>query len=38
MYYRDLIIEMIKQIKNESYLRKIYIFVKAAFEKERGQN
>ena len=35
MDYRDKIIEMIRQMKNESYLRRIYIFIKVKYDKER---
>ena len=34
MDYRKEIIDMIKRMKNEDYLRRIYIFIKVKFEKE----
>lgn len=37
MDYKKLIIDMVKQMKNEGYLRKIYIFVKTAIKKERDR-
>lgn len=36
MDYRKLIIDMVKQMKNQDYLRKIYFFIKTVFEKDRG--
>lgn len=35
MDYKKRIIEMLQKVKNEDYLRKIYIFVKTAIEKDR---
>lgn len=35
MDYKREIIEMVKKMKNEGYLRKIYFFVKTIFEKDR---
>lgn len=37
MDYKNLIIEMVQNVKNEDYLRKIYIFVKTAIKKERDR-
>lgn len=38
MDYKKLIIDMVKQMKNEAYLRRIYFFIKVKFDKERDQN
>lgn len=35
MDYKKLIIEMVQKLKSEDHLRKIYIFVKTAIEKDR---
>lgn len=37
MDYKKEIIEMVKKMKNEGYLRKIYFFVKTIFEKDRDR-
>lgn len=36
MDYKKLIIEMIQEMKNERFLRKIYFFVKTMLEAERS--
>lgn len=38
MDYKNLIIEMVKKMKNERFLRKIYFFVKTMLETERDQD
>mgnify|MGYP007003817329 FL=1 len=34
--YKEEIIEMVKKITNQDYLRRIYYFVKVKYEKENG--
>lgn len=34
-FYRESIIEMIQEMKNERFLRKIYFFVKTMLEEEK---
>lgn len=38
MDYKKLIIEMIRKMENEKFLRGIYVFVKTLLEMERDQN
>lgn len=38
MDYKKEIIEMVKKMKNDTYLRRIYFFIKVKFDKERDQN